>query len=287
MNPTASPKAAGEDLRHSSVQLLIVVGGILTSLVTVGINYALSSALDFDLLSLSFWFVIPAGAAMGGMLAASGYYAAARLTQTMPSRSLLFNMVAVGASTWILSKWLSYATMRLEDGTRVASLVSFWDYFKISTNAMRLTIGTRYNPSALTTEELGSLGYVREILQVLGFMAGGFFVYAFLTEVEACSRCRRYAKTKILLGSGTADKLDALLLVADISLPHFVEDARATIGGKVLEGFYLSLSTCPSCHEQWLHPGVVLRSGNRQELSKLARYSVTPEIAHALSAATH
>jgi ABC-type Fe3+-siderophore transport system permease subunit len=83
---------------------------------------------DIDFLSISFWFVIPVGGLLGGMAAASGYYVAARATQTMPSRMLLLSMIAMGALTWVLSKWVPYTMLMTGDGTRAADHMPFWDY---------------------------------------------------------------------------------------------------------------------------------------------------------------
>ena len=169
-----------------SAELLITAGGIATSIMVVLANLLVARWLDFDFLSLSFWFVVPAGALLGGFAAAGGYYLVAKWTQTMPDRRLLFNMVAVGLSTWLLYNWLDYYTLVLDDGTRVRDVASFWQYFTVAAEHMQLTIRTRASPSGVTTGELGSLGYAREALQVLGFMAGGFATYAYLATSEVC-----------------------------------------------------------------------------------------------------
>lgn len=271
-----SAPALMQEVRQLSSNVVILVGGVVTSLATVALNFLFSRALDFNLLSLSFWFVVPAGAVCGGMAAASGYYAAARLTHSMPSRTLLFNMVAVAASTWILSKWISYATLTLDDGIRVADVVPFWEYFKISTEAMQLTF------KSTTTESLGSLGYVREALQLIGFMAGGFASYLFLGHVEACSTCRKYAKTTMLLNTVSGERMDELLDAVEISLPGIADDARAEIADGNLKGFSLFLYTCPRCQGEWLRPATVVQSGDDLNTRQLNRYAIRAETGKAL-----
>jgi hypothetical protein len=289
MNDQKTPMAAvGQDIRGLSAELLITVAGIITTVAVVGLNLLASNSLGFDLLSFSFWLVIPAGAIIGGMAAASGYYAAARVTQTMPSRALLFNMVAIAVSAWFLSKWASYATLRLDDGTRVADLVSFWQYFVILTESMQLSIGTRGNVNAATTGELGMLGYAREALQVFGFMAGGFVTYLHLSEVEACESCRRYAKTKAVLNGVAPEEFDRALAEAAIFLPNVAFQARIALGRKALAGLSLYLSRCPSCEREWLRPAIVTRSGDSLDVTRLGRYSVDgdgEEVARAIEAA--
>lgn len=270
------------DVRNLSIEVIITIGGIITSLVTVGLNILLGRFLDFDLLSLSFWFVLPAGALIGGMAVASGYYITARITQTMPSRWLLWNMIAIGVSTWILSKWIPYAMLKLDDGTRVADILPFWNYIKISAENTQLTIGTRSNPNAMTTGELGFLGYLREVLQLIGFIAGGFASFIFLSDLEACESCKRYAKTETLLNAASTDEFDGILSEAQISLPNVVDDACTALGMKELKGLALFLSRCPCCNQEWVRPAVVYQSGRDFTTTKLQKYLVDSEIASIL-----
>jgi len=270
------------DLRDLSVQLLTTIGGMVTSLATVGLNTLVAQQFHYDFLSLCFWFVLPAGACCGGMAAASGYYVTARLTQTMPSPRILWNMLAVGVSTWALVQWLPYATLSLEDGTRLADVMSFWDYFKVSVESTQLTLGSRFARDLGTTGELGSLGYVREALQLFGFILGGFSVYIFLSDVEACQACRRYAKTETLLKGARAKDVDALLQKAEIAAPSassVATQAYAVCGSKPLMGINLMLCRCPGCSKQWLRPIALVGAGREQTKKKLRHYPVEADAA--------
>jgi len=278
-NPPGPVSAVRDDLRGLPAEALITVGGIVTTAAVVGVNLLGENYVGFNFLSLSFWFVIPAGAIIGGMGAASGYYATARITQTMPSRTLLINMIAVAVSAWFLSKWASYATLVLEDGTRVADLISFWQYFVISTESMQLSVGTR-GRMAGSTGELGMLGYAREALQLVGFMVGGFASYAYLTDVEACESCKRYAKTETILNCVSPERFDDALEEADISLPNLGAVARIALGNRPLQGLSLVLARCPRCNQEWLRPALVTRSGDSFDTTKLSRYNVDAEVSN-------
>jgi hypothetical protein len=274
--------SVGSDLRDLSVELLTTFGGLVTSLATVGLNYFLAQWLDFDFLSLSIGLIVPAGALSGGMAAASGYYVTARMTQTMPSRKVLWNMLAVGASTWALGQWIPYVTLKLDDGRALADLVPFWEYFKYSVQSTQLSFGTRGASHLATAGELGSLGYVREVLQLLGFTVGGLAVYGFLSNVEACQDCRRYAKTDTLLQAANTEDFDSLLRDAEISLPNLSVDAQAALGSHPLLGLTLWLCRCPRCAQEWVRPAVVYRSVRETTTKKLAPYFVDPGAASAL-----
>src|SRR5688572_8692467 len=103
-------QSARSDIGALSSELVILVAGAFTSILTAVINTVLIRTADFNFLSLSHWLVIPTGALAGGMAAASGYYAAAVWTHTMPSRKFLLEMAAIGASTWLLALFLEYST---------------------------------------------------------------------------------------------------------------------------------------------------------------------------------
>ena len=56
-----------------------------------------------------------------------------------------------------------------------------------------------------STGELGNLGYLVALLQILGFAAGGFAVYAYLESQPFCETCSRYLTRKGRLMRYTAD----------------------------------------------------------------------------------
>jgi len=195
-------------------------------------------------------------------------------------------MAAIGVSTWLLYKWIGYAIFTLPDGSRASNIVSFWDYFKISTESTQLSIGTRYAHHIATTGTLGALGYLREFIQVVGFMAGGFATYAILSEVEACKACRKYAKTRTLMNAVSPERFDACPAAVGLSFPHLLEDVKIGIGDKPLKGLSLILARCPRCQQQWARPAVVVQSRASVETKTLGRYAVTAEQAVALVAAS-
>jgi hypothetical protein len=267
-----------------SKELLITIAGAITSLTVAAANTWLLRSSGFDLLSFSIWFVLPVGAMGGGMLAASGYYLAARLTHTMPSRRFLLEMLAIGASTWLLAQWMVYDSLTLSDGSRVRDYAGFWEYFQLQAEHMKLSFGTRGNVNAVTTDELGGLGYVREALQLLGFMFGGLAIYVSLSNIERCDACRKYARKKVLLSSATPEEFQKLLSDSGLPLPGLVDEARATLGERRLVGFSFALLQCPECKRQWCRPAVVVQSGNSPDERPLSHYTLTTDQATELLA---
>lgn len=280
-----STSALRGDAGHVGKEALITLGGMLTTLAVVGVNYAIESAASFDFLSLSFWFVIPAGAVLGGWGAASGYYFTARLTHTMPSRTMLFNMIAIGIGAWVAYRWLGYATLTFDDGTAVSEAVSFSKYYRISTESMQLNVGTRGNVNAITTGELGKLGYLREMLQIAGFASGGFICSRMLESVESCTKCRRYAKETKLLEGVSGEALDLTLQQAQIDLPGLFDDLKRTVTGRGFHGVGLNAYRCTQCGDAWLRPTVITGAQNSQQTELLGRYTVSPDLDASIAAA--
>ena len=265
-------RAAFSDLRLVSAEAIITISGIVSTLLVVGANQVVATSTGIDILSYSIWLIVPAGAMLGGAAAASGYYAAARVTQTMPSKTLGWSMVAIGASAWLLSIWLGYFTLRLGDGTMVRDVVGFLKYFVFRTEHMSLTVSARPGLKGVDTGELGSWGYVREAAQLLGFLLGGFAIWATLGDVDRCDSCRKYCKSQVLLRRVSADDFDSTLSQAAVEFPGLVEYANAAIGKKQVLGFNLYALECPSCHARWATPAIVVRSGRDAAVVKVRRY---------------
>lgn len=258
-----------------SAEVFTTFAGLLAAITVVAINLGLQRWLDFDFLGLTFWFVLPAGALFGGLGAASGYYAAARATQTLPSRRMLFEMLAIGFSTWLLMHWVEYATISLSDGSMVRDQVPFWYYVQIRTEHMRLMIQNQGGRTIDTTSELGMLGYAHELLQIGGFLVGGFIMWLALKSREACTACSRYARTTRLLQRAPSAVFDDLVGRAGIMIPNFGERVAAALGKRRLVGLNLNIATCPSCARSWIRPGAVGMDGSHPIAKPIEAYDLT------------
>src|SRR4051812_24794644 len=95
--------------RSRTFQDFLVTGcGILTSILTALI-LALIERWGLAVYSFTVWFVIPVGAMLAGLAAASGYYVGARYFHHRPTRLLLFNVMSVAVSTYFLINFLNYS----------------------------------------------------------------------------------------------------------------------------------------------------------------------------------
>jgi hypothetical protein len=177
------------DYVRADKQVLVAVFGIASSLLTGIILALIEVYTGFAFYSWSFWFIIPVGAFLAGFGGASGYYAGAKLLQQKPAGGVLLNMVAASVSTFVLVYYIPYFMLEVE-GHRVKDVISFWQYldFAFTHTSLKLVRGSA------SSGELGSLGYVHAVLQLIGFSIGGVAVFGWLSENPYCDKCSRYLR---------------------------------------------------------------------------------------------
>ena len=270
------------DLRGLSKEVITTLAGFAAAVGMVAINIVTQRVLDLDFLGLTYAFILPAGAILGGLGAAGGYYVAARITSTLPSRRMLFEMLAIGVSTWLLMHWVDYATLRFGNGDLVRDAVSFTDYLQLRTEHLQLTIENAGGRNGTTTPELGLLGYAHELLQIAGFMTGGLAMWKILKRQEACTACSRYAQTLPLLQRAPSTTFDEVLQRANVQLTGLAQRVARVAGTKRLIGLNLNIATCPSCKRSWVRPGAVVMQGSHPVALPVDAYSVTAAQAAAL-----
>jgi hypothetical protein len=188
----SAPIKGGVGLGRTVQDFLVTGFGIATSSLTALILAFVESKLGFSFYSFMWWFVIPVGALLSGFAAASGYYFGAKVFNHRPTRLMLFNMISVALTTYFLLNYLNYSFMEVK-GHPVSQLIPFSQYMDIvlSRQAMEFRIrGARVGE----TGELGNLGYVTALLQVLGFAVGGLCVYGHLRSAPFCGACGKYLK---------------------------------------------------------------------------------------------
>lgn len=188
----------------------------------------------------------------------------------------MWSMIFIGLGAWLFSHWLEYATTSFADGTPLSSTVGFWRFIQVSTTHQSLTISARTGASGFDTGELGRLGYVREALQACGFALGGLAVHGYLSDVEACSACQRYAKTTGIIQRVSGEQFGRALDHVGITLPGIVDQLKTELGNKSFVGLNLLVAQCPKCHCFSLRPEVVVQSGRTEIPRKLGRYNVDP-----------
>lgn len=186
-----------EPIRHTTFSELradIIVGlcGFITSLSTAALLWWSEVQFGFAFYTWMFWLVIPVGAILAGFAGATGYYAGAWVLGYRPSSRLLLNIVIASLTTFFLVHYFSYQTLTIGE-KYVSDFLPFLQYLDMAIRSTSMDITVRAAKAA-STGELGSLGYVVAFLQVAGFAAGGFVVYAYLASKPYCERCSCYLR---------------------------------------------------------------------------------------------
>jgi hypothetical protein len=168
----------------------IALCGLATSILVAIADVAIARITGFDFFTFSLWFVVPAGAGLTGFAAASGYYFGSLYFHKRANAFLLLQMVVIAGLTQVLIYWLGYVTLILEDGRRVADFIPFAQYLDVSLTSAHYRVGR----TQTDTGAIGSFGYWLAVFQFVGFLVGGFTVYAYLWSKAVCPRCNLYLR---------------------------------------------------------------------------------------------
>ncbi len=231
------------------------VAGTVSFALTVALVLGVQRAIDLNLFSLMWWAVIPIGAFMTGLLAASGYYVAAIKFNVKPGRSVAVGMLAVAALVQVALYYSQYSMAVTEDGQAVSALVSFPRFvgWTLSHSKYGLIVHG-YRPGGPDGGlEIGFLGYVVAVLQFLALVAGGVAVYAILAEKPYCEACSKFLRTAYKAQvpfAGGMDTVDTLRTTENASRNYF-EQLRTLPQGNTA-ALELELSSCPSCAREAL-----------------------------------
>ena len=239
---------------------LILACGAGTSVLTAGALVAVEHATGWELHTWMFLLVVPVGAVVVGMIAASGYYVGAKWRDRRPGPAVLAGMVSVAAGTWLLTYVLRYETL-VVNGTPVCNLVGFGTFLDLAIRAETLTV--RFQGMSGDTGPVGGWGYFFAGLQVLGFAGGGAAVYGMLAAQLYCDRCSAYGRLQ-----GERARFFA---APEAFTSHYEQVATEILGGRLggavarqghdgsaasAKGDYLrstlTLSACPRCRRSHL-----------------------------------
>jgi len=127
-----------------------------------------------------------------GFAGASGYYAGARFFGLRPTGLLALNIVIASSVTFFLIHYLSYVSLQVE-GKYVSDYIPFTQYLDIAIKSTSMEFRLRAAKVG-STGELGGLGYVIALLQIVGFATEGFAVFGYLVSIAHCEKCSRYLK---------------------------------------------------------------------------------------------
>lgn len=222
-------------------------------------------------------YIIPAGALLVGIVAASGYGVVAWLTGLKMTRKLVWTVAGELAVSYFIAQYGEY--QQLFDG---GSLGGFFTWFD------RTTRGFAWKDSSgHLASPLGVLGYGLRALELAGFLAGGALVPLALKAKPYCDPCRTYKRTSIVAQFVAGDlQSDVAALFAAAA----AGDAAACAArcGKpsrfTPKGVHarVSLVRCPRCADGALVAQRVTRRGNQYTFSAMGSLPLPPDKVKAL-----
>jgi hypothetical protein len=254
--------AIRSDIGSVAQDFLVAGLGAITSIITAVILAAIELRFDLSIYSWMVWFIIPVGAICCGFVAASGYYLGARLFNHRPTGILLLNMVAISIATFFLIHYLDYFFLEI-DGKAVRDLISFSQFLDIEMSHTAVQFNVRAHPVGGAVQ-LGTLGYLYALLQMLGFAFGGVGVYLYLKSLPYCDSCSKYLAKKGIQTRYTAhaDVLTEAVkeIMQRLSEKRFQEAIAVHSRAAGVETFQkelvlrsqMQIKKCKSCDQHWL-----------------------------------
>lgn len=175
--------------------LTIYAGGLATSAIALCLVWFASEHGE-NIMGLYGYYVLPVGAFMVGLVAASGYGIASYASGTKVKGRLLWRVLALLVASYWAAQYLEFH-LRFPQGARLAdgTSVSFWEYYDILTRSFfwKAKHSGDTNGSAM-----GTLGYLLRLGEIVGYCSGGILIPISLLSVPHCERCQVYKKSKRL-----------------------------------------------------------------------------------------
>ncbi|MGA2635298.1 MAG: hypothetical protein ABSF16_13770 [Terracidiphilus sp.] len=258
---------------------IVTLFGIATTVLTAAGLVYMELHYDCAIYGFVYAFVLPFGAFISGVVAASGYYFGSRLLSFRPGRGVLLNMVAVSGANFFFIYWLKYQYLTV-DGEAIRKWISYPAYLTFTLSHTSVT----FDQFTRDTVALGFWGYAYAALQIAGFAFGGYCIYKLVRSAPYCDGCGFYLKLK---GKQTRyfERLEKLAdCLADFRLTtgrgefRKAMDEHADAGSKMVDdakGYsaVVEVHECKGCGKQWFDLHAKQRVNKKwHEIAKL-RYS--------------
>ena len=189
---TMLPPAPTSVREERSYTPVIVSGLITTALALAGIYLLDVNGSDFNIMGWYADYVLPIGAVIVGLVAASGYGLASWFSGVKITRSLLLIVLGLQFAAYFAAQYIAFQHMHLVHRS-TGSPVGFFEYYDF----VARSIAWKQDNGSLG-QPLGLWGYAVRGLEVIGFVGGGLIVPALLRKAPYCADCQRYMKTKQL-----------------------------------------------------------------------------------------
>ena len=294
----------------AAVSLPVLIGGIATTVLTLGLTYWLSARFGFNAMGFYAWYVLPIGALVVGLLAGSGYGIVSRITGFRIQNRTLWVILGLQVLAYVAAQYAEYLAIRSGAG----AFPSFLPYFDETTRLINFE-----DDRGVVGQSLGALGYGVRLLEVLGFVGGAMMIPAGMRSAAYCDACGRYMASRALgtlpasvkarrtWGKGAEEKAvyeaeqatalaqgqavhDHLFTLAESGdASAFAGSTRLMAEGtkdasKLPTRLQVHLASCPTCRRGVLSSQVLSGQGRGQTTTALSSVPVAPDLVRALDA---
>jgi hypothetical protein len=194
--PVFPPSPVIEDTDHRA--RIVVVSGTVTTLLALAGTFALAQTGE-NVMGWYADYVLPIGALLVGLVAASGFGAAAWLTGLKMTRALIWLVIAELTLSYLVAHYQEY--WRFTGDLSLSGFVAWFD---------ETTRGFAWKEhNGKMGAPLGLLGYGLRALELVGFAGGGALVPLALRRKPYCDPCRTYKRTRLFasLPAGVTPRL--------------------------------------------------------------------------------
>ena len=291
-----------------TVSVPVLVGGLVTTALTFALVFWLGERFGFNAMGQYWYYIIPIGALVVGVLAGSGYGIASWRTGFRIGKSTLWAVVAMQLVAYVVAKYIEYLIIASHGG----AMPTFLPYLDEATRNIRFE-----DEDGSVGSPLGMLGYGILLLETAAFVGGAVMVPAALRSKAYCDSCGTYMRSK---GVGTLPaSVKARMMVmkgADVKAEYEAEQEAARVQGMqvhdrlfalartndaagfaeavslIKEGtkaanklptrFPISLASCPTCRRGILSSQVMTGQGRQTSTAPLEATDVAPAMVRSL-----
>lgn len=250
-------------------KLIVILGASMaTSLLAVAIQLACLKFFDFNLFSFTVNLILPVGALLLGLVAASGFYFAAVRVNQKPDILALALLLVIAAATQALMYYGVYADFKASDTTGLTADIGYVDFVRYLLEHQRYQISNHGHNTFEEAKELGKLGYAAALLEYAGLAAGGVILYKTLQAKPACNACGKYEKpvgkklTHTFADSGDAVRFVTTLQATPVeSLPAILPPNNTVSRMKASVLCHIRLIGCADCQSDSLYIETLKKNG--------------------------
>lgn len=259
--------STGEDLKDLTI-VLFGLGGLVAAAFLI---HVLVELVNYPFHNQTFWFVLPIGAFLCGMVAGLGYWVGLRSMDRLPNKWTYFSAIVGGAGSYVLIYFLMWWFFEAK-GQKARDQISFLDFLQVVLEHQRVKFGRGKGEGV----ELGKWGHARFAINIVGYVLGVLATISIGGGKTYCVKCKRYLKTvgSQVRSSDDPEPTGAALhgVVALLVAGHLQEalDAHAASGEPGAKRFWAStikVERCPGCEEHQAKLSAnVLGERGRQEV---------------------